>query len=89
MQLKTYKLNNRVNVSNCLLTDSEIHNVFNIVIPHYIHKQLAIVEAKQKQLDTLDKFGTFQDVVVRNLNKKRLWKVIPSTRAFVWKGFST
>ena len=68
-----------------MVQDSDVHEVKVSQIPVHLHDTEEVKVAKQKQMDKINKFGTFKDVKLSNLNENQKKLIIPSTWALVYK----
>ena len=68
-----------------MVQDSDVHEVKVSQIPVYLHDTQEVKIAKQKQMDKINKFGTFKDVKLSDLNENQKKLIIPSTWALVYK----
>lgn len=63
-----------------------IHEVFHVQIPFWDHNQPIVEKAKEKEMASHDKFGTFIEVDEASLSKEDKEKMLPSTWSIVYKG---
>ena len=68
-----------------LLERGEEHEVLVQAIPHSRHCEPSVVAAKEKELNTLRQFGTFEEVKKSSLTADELAQMIPTTWAVVLK----
>ena len=69
-----------------LVTDKKKHSVLVTQIPRYRHNDEDIVKAKDKELDKLQQFGTYEEVREAKLTPSQRSNMIASTWAIVDKG---
>ena len=81
------KIDNTWNVQmTSQVENDQVYNVFNTVIPFSQHHLPAIKVAKEKELNSLKSFNTFQDCKLSQLSPEEKEDVIGSTWVVVWKG---
>ena len=85
VDLKTIDWRKKDEVSQNLLVGDEVSKVFVVNIPQEQHNTERVSKAKRKELDTLKRFKTFEDVDVRHLTREQKSKIIPSTWNVVLK----
>ena len=72
-------------VSGVKLVEQEEHDVLVTTLPYHLHGTKEAVEAKKKELDKLYKFGAFEDVSRKDLDKEQLEKLVATTWTIVLK----
>ena len=56
-----------------------------VQVPFNLHKTERVLKAKEKELNTLKKFGTFKDLDIQQLSSEQKGKVLPTTWNIVQK----
>ena len=71
---------------HCQISKGEVHNVFATSVPYHLHYRPDCVDAKQKELQNIKRFGTFKEVDIRTLSADQKKRMIPCSWVIVEKG---
>ena len=71
---------------HCQLAAGEIHTVFATTVPYHLHGRPDCVQAKIEELQSIQRFGTFEDVDRNDLTDEQRERIIPSSWVIVEKG---
>ena len=64
----------------------KIHEVYHSAIPYWQHSQPLVLKAKDKEMSSHEKFGTFKETQLDSLSKEERESLLPSTWSIVYKG---
>ena len=64
----------------------KVHEAFHTVIPHWQHSQSLVIKAKEKEMLSHERFGTFRETQLDSLSKAERESLLPSTWSISYKG---
>ena len=67
----------------------ETHQVYHTTIPPWQHDQPLVTKAKEKEMNSHQRFGTFKEVNIDSLSKEEKNLILPSTWSICYKGNPT
>ena len=71
---------------HCQLSDGEVHTVFATTVPYHLHNRPDCIDAKQKEIESIKRFGTFKEVSIDTLSQQQRDRIIPCSWVIVEKG---
>ena len=71
---------------HCQLSKGEVHTVFATTVPYHLHGRPDCVKAKMEELQSIQRFGTFQDIDRNDLTVEQKDRIIPCSWVIVEKG---
>ena len=76
-----------MDIQHVAITKSgETHRVYHTTIPPWQHDQEIVIKAKNKEMSSHHKFGTFKEVKLDSLSKEEKDLILPSTWSICFKG---
>ena len=67
----------------CQLSDGEVHAVFATTVPYHLHNRPDCIDAKQKEIESIKRFGTFKEVSIDTLSQQQRDRIIPCSWVIV------